>query len=194
MLKTDDMRASQGSVADKAAARRQPAAFLDRDGVLNVDRGYVYRREDFEWLPGAIPAIKRLNDAGYLVFVVTNQSGVGRGLYTEDDVQALHRWIADELAIAGARIDGFEYCPDHPEATIERYRRVSARRKPAPGMILDCLARWPVDVERSFLVGDKPEDMAAAKAAGIAGHLFQGGDLLRYVEEIIDDHSSGRRR
>jgi D-glycero-D-manno-heptose 1,7-bisphosphate phosphatase len=179
--------------ASLKAADRRPAAFLDRDGVLNVDRGYVYRREDFEWLPGAIAAIKRLNGAGYLVFVITNQSGVGRGLYTEDDVQALHRWIADELAAAGARIDGFEYCPDHPEATIERYRRVSPRRKPAPGMILDCLARWPVDVARSFLVGDKPEDMAAAKAAGIPGHLFQGGDLLRYVEAIID-HSSGRRR
>lgn len=174
--------------------RRRPAAFLDRDGVLNVDRGYVYRPEDFEWLPGAIAAIKRLNDAGYLVFVITNQSGIARGLYTEDDVQALHRWMTQELAAAGARVDGFEYCPDHPEGTVERYRRVSERRKPAPGMILDCLARWPVDVERSFLVGDKPEDLAAAKAAGIAGHLFPGGDLLHYVEEIIGDHSSGRRR
>jgi D-glycero-D-manno-heptose 1,7-bisphosphate phosphatase len=172
---------------------RRPAAFLDRDGVLNVDHGYVYRQEDFEWQPGAIAAIRRLNDAGYLVFVITNQSGVARGLYTEDDVQALHRWMADELNAAGARVDGFEYCPDHPEATIERYRRVSPRRKPAPGMILDCLARWPVDVGRSFLVGDKPEDLAAAKAAGIAGHLFQGGDLLRHVEEIIENHS-GRPR
>jgi D-glycero-D-manno-heptose 1,7-bisphosphate phosphatase len=173
---------------------RRPAAFLDRDGVLNVDRGYVHRPEDFEWLPGAIAAIKRLNEAGYLVFVITNQSGVARGLYSEDDVQALHRWMTQELAAAGARVDGFEYCPYHPEGTVERYRRVSDRRKPAPGMILDCLARRPIDVERSFLVGDKPEDLAAAKAAGIVGHLFQGGDLLRYVEEIIGDQSSGRRR
>ncbi len=186
------MPAPQTSASDKAADRR-PAAFLDRDGVLNVDRGYVHRREDFEWMPGAVAAIKRLNDAGYLVFVITNQSGVARGLYTEDDVQALHRWIAGELAAAGARVDGFEYCPDHPEATIERYRRVSPRRKPAPGMILDCLTRWPVDVERSFVVGDKPEDVAAAKAAGIAGHLFQGGDLLRFVEKIINPPSQRGR-
>jgi D-glycero-D-manno-heptose 1,7-bisphosphate phosphatase len=177
---------------DQSAGR--PAAFLDRDGVLNADHGYVHRREDFEWLPGAIAAIKHLNEAGYLVFVITNQSGIARGLYTEEDVQALHRWMAGELKAAGAHVDGFEYCPDHPDGTVERYRRISPRRKPEPGMILDCLARWPVDVEQSFLVGDKPEDMAAAKASGITGHLFPGGDLLRYIEQIIGNHSSGPRR
>ncbi len=165
--------------------RPRPAAFLDRDGVLNVDTGYVHRPDQFQWIPGAQAAIKRLSEAGYLVFVISNQSGVARGLFSEDDVQALHRWIAAELKAAGARIDGFEYCPDHPEAKIERYRRESSRRKPAPGMILDCMARFPVDRPKSFLIGDKDIDMQAAAAAGITGYLFKGPNLLDFVVQVM---------
>ena len=165
--------------------RPRPAAFLDRDGVLNVDTGYVHRPDQFQWIPGAKAAIKRLNEAGYFVFVISNQSGVARGLFSEGDVQTLHRWIASELVVAGARIDGFEYCPDHPEAKIERYRRESSRRKPAPGMILDCMARFPVDRTKSFLIGDKDIDMQAATAAGIAGYRFEGLNLLDFVAPII---------
>ncbi len=91
----------------------KPAAFLDRDGVLNRDSGYVWRREDFYWLPGAKRAVKRLNDAGYLVFVVSNQAGVARRLYKPEDVEALHRWVNDELGKSGAHIDAFYYC--HPQ-------------------------------------------------------------------------------
>jgi D,D-heptose 1,7-bisphosphate phosphatase len=163
---------------------RRPAVFLDRDGVLNVDRGYVYRPEEFEWIPGAKAAIKALNDTGYYVFVLTNQSGIARGYYSEEDVQALHRWMAAELQAEGAHIDGFEYCPYHPEGTVARYRRASDRRKPAPGMILDCLARFPVDVSRSYLIGDKPHDLQAAAAAGVPGYLFQGQNLMDFVNTV----------
>lgn len=168
-----------------AARRHRPAAFLDRDGVLNVDHGYVYRQADFAWMPGAVEAVRHLNDAGWYVFVVTNQSGIGRGLYAEDDMQALHAFMADALARAGAYVDDWRHCPFHPEGTIPRYRQAHPWRKPAPGMILDLMERWPVDRAASFLIGDKATDMQAAQAAGLPGHLFAGGDLLAFVRRLV---------
>lgn len=144
-------------------------------------RFYVFEATKFEWKDGARETVKLVNDAGYFAFVVTNQSGVARGFFEESDVQALHRWIAKELAVIGAHIDAFEYCLDHPEAAIERYRRVSDRRKPAPGMITDLLKRFPVAADRSILIGDKPSDMEAAEAVGIRGLLFQDGNLEAFV-------------
>lgn len=164
--------------------RQRPAVFLDRDGVLNVDRGYVHRPDQIEWIPGAKQAIRLFNDAGYFVFVVTNQSGIARGYYSEDDVHALHHWMTAELQAVGAHVDCFEFCPYHPEGTVERYRQTSERRKPAPGMLLDCLQRWPVDKDESFLIGDKEIDLAAARAAGIAGYLFASGDLLAFIDQL----------
>lgn len=164
---------------------KRPAVFLDRDGVLNEDSGYVFRPSNLKWIEGAKEAVKAINAAGYFAFVVTNQSGVARGFFAESDVLALHAWMARELAMSGAHIDAFEYCPDHPEATVERYRRVNDRRKPGPGMITDLLARYEVDVNGSILIGDKPSDVEAARAAGITGHLFPGGNLCSFVTEIL---------
>jgi len=164
---------------------KRPAIFFDRDGVLNEDSGYVFEASSLKWIDGARTAVKAANDAGYFVFVITNQSGVARGFYEESHVEALHEWMADDLARIGARIDAFEYCPYHPEAPIERYRQVSYRRKPAPGMINDLLDRFPVDVSRSILIGDKPTDLEAARAAGIRGHLFQGNNLEHFLRSIL---------
>lgn len=164
---------------------RRPAVFFDRDGVLNHDSGYTFEVDKLKWIDGAREAVKAVNDAGYFAFVVTNQSGIARGLYEESDVLALHRWMADDIATIGAHIDAFEYCPDHPDGTIERYRRVSGRRKPAPGMITDLLGRFPVDAAGSFLIGDKPSDIEAAKSAGLKGHFFPGGNLEAFIRQHL---------
>ncbi len=167
------------------ARRRRPAVFLDRDGVLNVDTGYVHAAEDFTWIEGAREAIKLFNDLGYYVFLVTNQAGVARGYYEEEAIHVLHAFVQAELREIGAELDDWRYCPFHPEGTVERYRGSHAWRKPEPGMILDLMANWPVDTAHSFLIGDNPTDIAAAKAAGIAGHLFPGGDLLAFSRAIL---------
>ncbi|GLR85472.1 hypothetical protein GCM10007857_21830 [Bradyrhizobium iriomotense] len=168
---------------------RRPAVFFDRDGVLNRDSGYAYEADKLEWIEGAREAVKAVNDAGYFAFVITNQSGIARGYYEEHHVVALHRWMADQMALVGAHIDAFEYCPDHPEGTIAGYCRASDRRKPAPGMITDLVKRFPIDMTRSMVIGDKPSDMEAAQAAGVAGHLFAGGNLEAFVRERLSSAS-----
>jgi D-glycero-D-manno-heptose 1,7-bisphosphate phosphatase len=167
----------------------RPALFLDRDGVLNEDRGYVHRWEDFRWIDGARQAVAGFNARGWWVFVVTNQSGVGRGYYSEDDVHALHARMAEDLAAAGARIDAFYHCPFHPEALEDRYRHPDPPdRKPNPGMLLKAMADWPVDAARSVMVGDKAIDLEAGRRAGVRSLHFSGGDLAAFLAaEVAGD-------
>lgn len=170
---------------------RRGAVFLDRDGVLNEDRGHVGEVARFAWIAGAVHAVRRINDAGLYAFVVTNQAGVAKGFYTEADVAALHAHMSDALAAAGAHIDAFAYCPHHPEGTVPEYSRSCRCRKPEPGMITDLLSAWPVDAARSFLLGDKASDIAAASAAGIRAHLFSGPDLDAALEPLLQPADRG---
>jgi len=166
------------------ASPRRPALFLDRDGVLNEDRGYVSRWEDFRWIPGARETVAAFNRAGWLVIVVTNQSGVGRGFYTEEAMHALHARMGEDLAEVGGRIDAFYYAPQHPDAPLDTYRHPDPPdRKPNPGMILRALSEWPIDKAASVMVGDKPSDLEAALRAGIRGVLFAGGDLAVFLRD-----------
>ena len=162
------------------------ALFLDRDGVINHDHHYVGTRERFEWMAGAREAIRHATASGWHVFVVTNQSGVARGRYTEADVIALHAWMTDEVRRARGTIDGIRFCPFHPQGSVPAYRRASDWRKPAPGMLLDLIRTWELDPARCVLIGDQPSDLAAAEAAGVAAHLFGGGDLAAFVAARLD--------
>ena len=172
-------------LVDLATLRHRPALFLDRDGVLNHDHGYVASIDRFDWMEGAVDTVRLATGKGWHVFIVTNQSGVARGFYGEDDVRALLAWMREQCLAAGGTIDDTRYCPFHPKAAIPAYRRDSAWRKPAPGMILDLIRAWELDPARCVMVGDQVTDMQAAAAAGIAGHRFNGGDLRRFVAPLL---------
>ena len=179
----DDFARAQTEIP---ALLRRKALFLDRDGVLNLDHGYVGSRDRFDWVNGAREAIHHATQAGWHVFIVTNQSGVARGLYDEATVHALLDWISDQARFFGGTIDDARFCPYHPEALLETYRQIHSWRKPLPGMLLDLMQAWELDPARAVMIGDQESDMQAAAAAGITGFLFRGGNLLHFVQGILD--------
>jgi D-glycero-D-manno-heptose 1,7-bisphosphate phosphatase len=162
---------------------KRPAAFLDRDGVLNIDRGYTHKSDHLEWIAGAPDAVRLLNEAGYTVIVITNQSGVARGYYEEAAVQQFHAHMQDALRALGAHIDAFYYCPHHPEGTVKEFAVRCRCRKPNPGMLEQAAREWPIDLGRSFLIGDKDDDMAAAAAFNIRGIKFDS--IVDSLAELV---------
>ncbi len=163
------------------------AVFFDRDGVLNVDTHYLHRAEDLIWVDGAKEAVATLTRLGYAIFIVTNQSGVARGYYTEDDVHVLHDYMTAEFAKAGGTITAVYYCPYLEGAALSQYDKKSDWRKPAPGMVLQAARDYDVDLSQSFMIGDNPKDVACAHAAGMDGYLFTGGRLDDFVSRVLEE-------
>ena len=162
----------------------QQAIFFDRDGVLNEEVGYLWQVEYFKWIDGARDAIKFCNERGILTVVVTNQSGIARGMYTAQDVDELHAFMQRSLSEIGAHIDAFYYCPHHPEGIIDEFKVDCDCRKPKPGMILRACSELDIDPAQSILFGDSARDIQAARVAGLrAGIFFTGGNLLDAVRE-----------
>ncbi len=162
------------------------ALFLDRDGVINKDHGYVGSQDRFDFTPGALTTIRRAGEAGWHVFVVTNQSGIARGLYSEAEFNALHAWLLDQALMAGGTIDDMRYCPFHPDAPLPAYRQAHPWRKPAPGMLLDLIRTWQLDPARCLMIGDSRTDMEAAAAAAVPGLQFLGGDLADFTAGLFE--------
>ena len=158
------------------------AIFFDRDGVLNEDDGYVHDMAHLRWVEGAKEAVAHLSQAGWLLFVVTNQSGVARGYYTERDVQKLHQEMNEEFQRMGGTITEFCYCPHLPGAPVKQYDQQCQCRKPAPGMILTMLEKYHISKDRAFLFGDGERDVEAAHRAGIQGFLYTGGNLDTFIQ------------
>ena len=166
----------------------KPALFLDRDGVINVEKNYVYRIEDFEFIDGIFELCKTAQDMGYAIVVITNQAGIGRGYYTEADFHRLNEWMISQFQQRGIHIDGVYFCPFHPTGGVGEYKRESYDRKPNPGMLLRAKAELNINIEQSIFIGDKESDIQAADAAGIPNKLLLRagvGEQAQFEKHVI---------
>ncbi len=158
------------------------ALFLDRDGVINVNYGYVFEVKKFEFVEGIFELCRRAQELGYLIIVATNQSGIARDFYSEEKFLELTKWMESEFLKQGVKITKTFYCPHHLEAKIEKYRHDSFDRKPHPGMLLKAIEEFNIDPKKSLMIGDRDVDMMAAKAAGIGLKIF-----FNQKEKISED-------
>ncbi len=159
------------------------AAFLDRDGTLNEDTGYLHKIEDFRWIKGAVNALRILKKNNFLIIVVTNQSGVSRGFYSENDIKKLHKWMNQQLLKYDLMIDDFFFATDLPNNND-----INSRRKPSPAMLNEAVEKYNLDKNKCFMLGDKQTDVEAAKNAQIKGFLFKENDLSVKISKILKDH------
>jgi len=159
---------------------KQPALFLDRDGVINVEKNYLYRQEDFEFIDGIFDLCHYFQEKGYKIFVVTNQSGIARGYYSEEDFLKLTAWMEAEFAKKGVVIEKTYFCPHHPEITGE-----CECRKPRPGMLLQAAKEFEIDLPKSVIVGDKQRDIEAGKNAGLQRYYLFDTKEIKSLKEII---------
>lgn len=171
---------------------KSPALFLDRDGIINHEIGYLHRIEDVRWVEGIFALARAAVARGYKLVVVTNQAGIARGLYSEADFHALMDWMRGEFVREGAALDGVYFCPYHPQAEIEAFRRQHEDRKPGPGMLLRATNDLGLDLARSVMVGDRCSDIAAARSAGLReAFLLRGTESGPCREPAVEVDSLG---
>ncbi|MFT4517638.1 MAG: D,D-heptose 1,7-bisphosphate phosphatase [Halioglobus sp.] len=178
----EDLQRARDSLSTEL---QKPAAFLDRDGTLNHDEGYTHKIEGFRWIDDAQAAIKALNDAGFLVFLVTNQAGIARGFYDAAAVDTLHDWMRGELASLGAHIDDIRFCPHHPQGSVAELSISCDCRKPGTAMLTSLVEDWHPDLSHSFMLGDSDKDAQAGIAIGIRGKKIDPACLLAEVTQMI---------
>jgi D-glycero-D-manno-heptose 1,7-bisphosphate phosphatase len=160
------------------------AIFLDRDGTINVEKNYLYKIEDFEFLPGAVNALKQLQRAGFVLIIVTNQSGIARGYYTENDFQQLNDWMVTKLKMQGVIIAQVYYCPHLPDAEIEEYRKECNCRKPKLGMYQQAIADHNIQLSKSYAIGDKIRDCAICEQTVCKGFLVGDNESPNIIEKV----------
>ena len=166
---------------------KRKAVFLDRDGTINVEKNYLYKIEEFEYIPGAVEALRRLNKMGFLLIIISNQSGIARGYYTEEDYKKLDNWLKDDLKQKGIEIMDSYYCPHHPEAKIPEYRCVCNCRKPGTELFWRAQKEYEIDMNNSFAIGDRMRDLAICEESGVKGILFS--DKNNMTEDNIHQPS-----
>lgn len=164
------------------------AVIIDRDGTLNVEKHYVHRIPDFEFLPGAVDALRRVTERGVEIHVVTNQAGIAKGLYGEDDFHRLNRHMLDDLGRQGVRIESVRYCPHHPQALVPEYRRDCECRKPRPGMLSDILAERAYGRDEVVMIGDRNSDVDAGRRLGLVSYLVLTGYGHGEASDTSADH------
>ena len=174
--------------AENEKQRPRKAAFIDRDGVINEERDFVHTVEEFAFLNGAVAAMRQLRAAGYLLVVVTNQSGIARGLYAEADYLKVTAHMRERLLSAGVTLDAVEYCPHLPDAPVARYRLDCNCRKPRPGMLLRAIDHLGIDARTSVLIGDRTADIQAGREAGIGRcYVVRSGKPLADSDAALAD-------
>lgn len=171
-----------------APAGKIPAIFLDRDDTLNVDHGYTHRVEDFAWIPGAPHALALFHEYGLACFLVTNQGGIGRELFSVAEMREFNDHLCQQAESAGGKITDIAWCGHHPQAVDAALRAPCAHRKPEPGMILDLAKKWNIDLGASVMIGDRDTDVAAGRAAGCHAYRFDGTDLAALARHVLEQH------
>lgn len=176
-------------------------AFLDRDGTINVEKNYLYKIDDFEFLTGVVSGLKLLQDNNFLLVIVTNQSGIAKGFYTEKDLEILHNWMLNELEQQGVNISKIYYCPHHPNAVVKKYRKICGCRKPETGLYWQAISElkqeYDIDLEHSIAIGDKERDLSICNETPIRGYLINSNfhsskficvsDFKNAIEHILKE-------